>query len=152
MCVLLMPVSWPVISSSTIGCMQLWTTSGLRWTAQAGCDEQRKRPDCNKYFVDFVFSRGKKIRKFSENDADIRSRGLHLVDEGSGAVFSKVISTTAISCCPHNIITVIVVHSLVQAYYMYLHAAHTQKCDTYPQSLYIYIMLMYMYLYLPRYI
>ncbi|XP_033641112.1 rho GTPase-activating protein 32-like isoform X4 [Asterias rubens] len=34
--------------------------------------------------------RGKKIRKFSENDADIRSRGLHSVDEESGLLFSKV--------------------------------------------------------------
>ncbi|XP_038065145.1 rho GTPase-activating protein 32-like isoform X2 [Patiria miniata] len=42
----------------------------------------------------FGACRGKKIRKFSENDADIRAGRLHSVDEGSGQLISKVPLTT----------------------------------------------------------
>jgi hypothetical protein len=42
----------------------------------------------------FGSSRGKKIRKFSENDADIRSGRLHSVDESNSQQISKVPLTT----------------------------------------------------------
>ncbi|XP_022108337.1 rho GTPase-activating protein 32-like isoform X3 [Acanthaster planci] len=42
----------------------------------------------------FGACRGKKIRKFSENDADIRAGRVHLVDESSGQLISKVPLTT----------------------------------------------------------